>query len=257
LRAHTHYQEGGTNSGRGYIGTILADFDGTACAVDVANAICEAFAADGWKALDQAVADGRLTLRAAIDAQTSMLRGSRDEMLAFVMERFAVDPTFVELSGWAHDTGLDLAIVSDGFGFYIAPMLAAAGLDRLPILANRLTGTCGALRLEHPFGHPECVGCGTCKMRAVLEARSHRGAVAFVGEGESDRFGARFADVVFAKDRLADLCDEAGIDYVPWRDFDQVRDIVAAGRPLAAPSSAAGVPAACPGWTVADHEGVA
>jgi HAD superfamily phosphoserine phosphatase-like hydrolase len=257
LRADTHHQECGTSAESGHIGTILADFDGTACAVDVASAVCEAFAADGWQALDEAVARGELTLRAAIDAQASMLRGTREEMLAFVLDRFAVDPTFVDLSAWTRDTRLDLAIVSDGFGFYIAPMLAAAGLDRVPVLANRLTGTPGALRLEHPFAHPECIGCGTCKMRAVLEARSRRGGVAFVGEGESDRFGALFADLVFAKDRLADLCDAAGIDYSQWRDFHQVRDAVAARDLAVTPPRVADVPVRCPGWTVADHEGVA
>jgi HAD superfamily phosphoserine phosphatase-like hydrolase len=257
LRADSHSREQGTSATSGHIGTILADFDGTACAVDVASAVCERYAADGWQALDEAVARGELTLRAAIGAQAAMLGGTPDELLAFVLARFAVDPTFVDLSSWAQDAGLDLAIVSDGFGFYIAPMLAAAGIGDVPVLANRLAGSAGALRLEHPFAHPECTGCGTCKMRAVLEARSRRAGVAFVGEGESDRFGALFADLVFAKDRLADLCDAAGIHYSQWRDFHQVRDTVAAQGETAAAPVQVNVPARCPGWTVADHEGVA
>ncbi len=183
-----------------------------------------------------------------------MLRGTPNEMLAFVLDRFAIDPTFVDLSAWAQDAGLDLAVVSDGFGFYIAPMLAAAGLSHVPVLGNSLSGPRGELRLEHPFAHPECIGCGTCKMRAVLDARLRRGGVAFVGEGQSDRFGALFADLVFAKDRLADLCEAAGIDYSQWRDFHQVRDAVATRDPAVTPPLVAGLPARCPGWTIADHE---
>lgn len=183
-----------------------------------------------------------------------MLRGTPAEMLAFVLDRFAIDPTFVDLSVWSQDAGLGLAVVSDGFGFYIAPMLAAAGLGHLPVLANHLTGPRGDLRLEHPFMHPDCIGCGTCKMRAVLDARLRRGGVAFVGEGQSDRFGALFADLVFAKDRLAVLCETAGIDYSQWRDFHQVRAAVTA-RNLAVTPLVADVPARCPGWTVADHKG--
>ena len=41
-------------------------------------------------------------------------------------------------------------------------------------------------------------------MNAVLGARS-RGSVAFVGEGSSDRYGALYADLAFAKDRLVDM----------------------------------------------------
>ncbi len=236
---------------RKWLGSILADFDGTACAVDVANALCEGFAADGWQALDDAVRRGDLTLRAAIDGQAAMLQASREEMLRFALERFAVDPTFVRLVSWAEAQDVKVTVVSDGFGFYIEAMLAAAGLSRVPVLANRLVEEHGALRLEHPFEHPLCVACGTCKMRAVHRARATEGAVAFVGEGESDRFGALFADAVFAKDRLATLCDGNSVPYFPWADFDDIRVTLTALQESPAAVLGRAHPARCPGWTPA------
>ena len=43
-----------------------------------------------------------------------------------------------------------------------------------------------------------------------------------VGDGASDRKAALLADVLFAKDDLAEWCDEAGVDYRPFRSLDDV-----------------------------------
>jgi hypothetical protein len=109
-------------------------------------------------------------------------------------------------------------LVSDGFGFYIAPLLQAAGLDGVGVVTNTWSPNAqGPIRYDN--GHPECVGCGTCKMNAVLAARAG-GPVAFVGEGRSDRFAALYADVVFAKDVLVEVARDDGVPFLPWEDFD-------------------------------------
>jgi 2-hydroxy-3-keto-5-methylthiopentenyl-1-phosphate phosphatase len=227
------------------VGCILVDFDGTACAVDVTGELCERFAAKGWEALDQAVRRGELTLREAIATQTTMLRADRVEMLRFVLAEFALDPTFVRLARCAQAACLTVSIVSDGFGFYIQPMLTAAGLAGVPVRANHVSETDTGLRLQHPWKHAECVGCGTCKMRAVLESRSNTGPVAFVGDGESDRHAAVYADVVFAKRRLAELCGLLGIPFLPWHDFGDVYRALHGATLLNNRSS----PTRCLGWT--------
>ncbi len=47
-------------------------------------------------------------------------------------------------------------------------------------------------------------------------------AVAFVGDGESDRYAAGYADVVFAKDGLVAICREGGFAHRLWSTFDDV-----------------------------------
>jgi hypothetical protein len=133
-------------------------------------------------------------------------------------------------------------VVSDGFGLHVRPLLAAAGLGHLPVTTN--TWDRGALT----FGaaHPVCIGCGTCKKQAVERARDADGTVAFVGDGVSDRFGARYADVTFAKDGLAEHCRRESIPFLPYRDFDDVRQAL---TQLDAPLGPIdGEP--CPGWRV-------
>lgn len=229
------------------VASVVVDFDGTASSHDVAEHLLERFATGDWRRLDEAWERGELGSRQTVAAQSAMLEADRDTLLAHAVAHCGMDPTFAPFVTWAHERGIEVALASDGFGFYIEPLLAAAGVPPIPVLTNALSwderdrpGDLG-----FPARHAECIGCGTCKMQAVLDRRS-RGPVAFVGEGASDRYGALYADVTFAKLALVELCERDGVAFVPWTDFDDVRRWLEGGSPLPGPVSSA----ACPGWTV-------
>jgi 2-hydroxy-3-keto-5-methylthiopentenyl-1-phosphate phosphatase len=106
----------------------------------------------------------------------------------------------------------------------------------VPVATSRLDFDATPFRLEFPYGHPACFVCGTCKRERV---RAHRAAgrfVAFVGDGESDRYAAWHADLVFAKHRLAELCRAEGWPYRAWQRFADV------GREIAASLTRGEVP---------------
>jgi 2,3-diketo-5-methylthio-1-phosphopentane phosphatase len=226
---------------------LVVDFDGTACLQDVSEELLVSFGDPGWPAYDDAVDRGEMGLREAARHQSAMLSGSREEMLAYALEHAELDPTFAPFVAWADAQGMPVQLVSDGFAFYIRPILQAAGLGHVEVVTNELAFADGRPVLSHPNGHPACVGCGTCKMLAVQRFQASHGPVAFVGEGQSDRYGALYADVVFAKLGLVEICERDGVPYLPWETFD---DVVAALEGLATlPGPVA--PVACPGWTPA------
>lgn len=178
-----------------------------------------------------------------------MLTGTREEMLAFVLEHCPMDPTFVPFVGWLRDRAVPLTVVSDGSAFHIEPMLAAAGLADIPVITNEFGFGRDErfAKLAFPNAHPECIGCGTCKMLAVTNAQAATGMpVAFIGDGVSDRFAALYADVVFAKRELPAYCESAGVPYRPWTNFDDVRSWLESGE--VPPGALA--PIVCPGWTL-------
>jgi 2-hydroxy-3-keto-5-methylthiopentenyl-1-phosphate phosphatase len=163
-----------------------------------------------------------------------------------------LEPTFGPFVAWARSRGLTLAVASDGLGFYIEPMLRAAGIDGLRVHTNRFDGDRGAgeVVFGFPEAHPVCVGCGTCKMNVVLGYRRSVGATGFVGEGYSDRYGALYADVTFAKHHLATICTDDGIAYLPWANYDDVRSgLEALDRDGGVGLPGAPNPPTCPGWT--------
>ena len=223
---------------------ILVDFDGTASLDDVSEVLLQEFGDPGWPLYDELVDRGEMGLREAGRHQSGMLGGTKDEMLAFALDRCSLDPTFAPFVAWAAENALAVTVVSDGFGFYIRPMLEAAGLGRLEVLTNELVVDGERPRLFHPHGHPVCRGCGTCKMLAAVGARERLGPVAFVGEGQSDRYGALYSDIVFAKKDLVRICQADRVPFLPWETFDDVRRALEETDRLPGPVA----PQWCPGW---------
>jgi 2,3-diketo-5-methylthio-1-phosphopentane phosphatase len=227
---------------------ILCDFDGTIVEQDVSEELLASHGSPEWMAIDEEFTRGEIGSRECAERQIALLRGTPDELVAETLERYQVDPTFAPFVAWCREQAIVVSVVSDGFGFYVDAMLRAAGVDDVPVLTNRTVFGAGPPRLEFPFAHPECVGCGTCKRNAVLDARGEHGPpVAFVGEGHTDRYGALYADIVFAKKHLPALCDEMGIAYVRWETFDDIGMALEVGvEALTRPA-----PERCPGWTTA------
>jgi 2-hydroxy-3-keto-5-methylthiopentenyl-1-phosphate phosphatase len=227
------------------VSSVLIDFDGTATIVDVTEQLLIAFGDPAWPTFDDAVDRGEIGLREAIQAQNAMLRADRYTLMAYALQHGSLDPTFEPFVRWLDANGVAVAIVSDGFAFYIEPILRAAGLGHLTVITNEQRwrdGRADGLRFVN--AHPICVGCGTCKMQAVQRYRE-RGPVAFIGEGQTDRYGALYADVTFAKLALIDICTADGIPFVPWGDFDDVRRALETAATLPGPVA----PVQCPGWT--------
>ena len=91
---------------------------------------------------------------------------------------------------------------------------------------------------------PNASGCGTCKMLTATRLRERHGPVAFVGEGQSDRYGALYSDLVFAKDELVAICEQDGVPYLRWETFDDVREALEGADTLPGPVGGE----RCPGW---------
>ena len=226
------------------VASVLVDFDGTAALHDVAAHLLDRFGQPGWPDYDGAWIRGEIDGRSVLQPQAAMLRAPLDELVAYAVSHCPLDPSFGPFVAWCRRRDVPLTLVSDGFGFYIPPLLEANRITGVGVITNGWEpGETPSLRFDH--GHPDCIGCGTCKKLAVERARA-AGPVAFVGEGLSDRFGARYADVTFAKDgeSLIRRCETEGIPFVPWRSFDDVRSWLEG--PAASPGPLGGEP--CPGW---------
>jgi len=200
---------------------VLCDFDGTVVTADVQHVILNHYAGDAWLPINEAWRRGEVSTEERARQQWALVH-TTERQLADLVTRLPLDPTFQPFVAFCRERGYGLSIVSDGFDFYIARILAAHGLSAVPFTANHLAFQNDRIELTFVNPNPACCRLGNCKRRAVERLRSPDGRVVYVGDGLSDACGADAADLVFAKGLLADYCQEHGIPFRPFHDFADI-----------------------------------
>ena len=197
---------------------ILVDYDGTIAQTDVTDEILRKFTGERYAADDAAYNAGLVGSRTLFTSQVTMLPGVPDEVLTLA-EGEPHHATFAPFVARAQQLGVPVEVVSDGFGFYIEPALARMGVPKIPVITARTVFDGKRARMEFPFGHPDCLVCGTCKRQRVTAHRAAGRTVALVGDGVSDVYAAAIADLIFAKGALVDLCRQNRWAFTRWDDF--------------------------------------
>lgn len=209
---------------------FLCDFDGTIAPSDIGAAFARRFspggAAEAPGLLDR-WRRGEMGHRELTVAQCALLAVTREEAMAFTRD-FTIDPHFAPFAREAHARGEAVAVVSEGFDFYVRDQLERAGLGDLPWSANTLHFVEGRIVPEFPDPAEGCGRCGNCKGRHVRAWRARGYETVLVGDGFSDRCGAREADQVLARRDLLAWCRQEGIAAIPFENFADVMEHVLA-----------------------------
>ncbi len=201
---------------------ILVDFDGTIALTDVGDVLLAEHTPAVWEAEAAAYDAGLAGSRRLMIDEVARMPADPAALLATAAAQ-PTDPTFPAFVARARAAGIPVEVVSDGFGFFIEPALARLGLADVPIVTARMRfDRTSAPRIEFPNGHLRCFVCGTCKRARVLAHQAAGRTVVFIGDGESDRYAAGYADIVFAKRALVRLCLEHGWPFERWTEFAEI-----------------------------------
>jgi HAD superfamily phosphoserine phosphatase-like hydrolase len=206
---------------------FLCDFDGTVSPTDIGAAFACAFSPAGAAEQEELLrpwVDGEIGHRELTEAQCRLISATAEEALAF-SRGFRLDPHFAPFVREVRARGDRVMVVSEGFDFYVADQLARAGVRDLPFATNRLRFEAGRVTPEFPWGAEGCGRCGNCKGQHVRGWRDRGYVAVLVGDGLSDRCGAREADRVLARGGLLEWCRLEGIPAEPFRDFADVAAI--------------------------------
>lgn len=199
---------------------FVCDFDGTVAPADIGAELVRTYGrgdpADVIRALEQ-WRRGEIGHRELTRVECRALQVTAAEAAAFA-RGFSLDPEFAAFAHAARAQGHHVEIASEGFDFYIGDLLHREGLDGVPFTANRLRFEAGRAIPEFPHDDG-CGACGNCKGARVGAARQRGAPVVFVGDGLSDRCGARAADRVVARGVLLDWCRESAVAAEPFTSF--------------------------------------
>ncbi|MEO5965930.1 MAG: haloacid dehalogenase-like hydrolase [Candidatus Limnocylindrales bacterium] len=200
---------------------LLVDYDGTIANVDVSDLLMAEFVTADWETHVAAYDAGLVGSRRLMAWEVGLITTDPAELSATAAAQ-PHDPGFVAFAEAARAAGIPVEVVSDGFGFFIEPALASLGVPWIPVVtADTRPGAVGTT-IDFPNGDPACFVCGTCKRNRVLAHQAAGRRVVFIGDGESDRFAAGYADLVFAKRSLLTFCVERGLPFRRWTEFAEI-----------------------------------
>lgn len=205
---------------------VFCDYDGTFAVQDVGASIARRYAAERRSALWPRLERGELD---AWSYNMELLDGlalPEAELEAFLRE-IDLDPGAGALLDWCERNDVPFRVLSDGFDRNLDRLQQLHGV-RFGYDSNHLRYEGGRWRIAPGSPNSAC-GCGTgvCKRASIDAFRVHYtdAVVVHVGNGRiSDRCAAEAADLVFAKDSLADELRTRGIDFEP---FETLHDVVA------------------------------
>ena len=118
---------------------------------------------------------------------------------------------------------IELYVVSDGFDFFINRTLKKYGIKSfVKVFSNKLNYSKGKLIPVFPLFNQYCKkDSGLCKCEIIKKLKKDR-RVLYIGDGTSDICAANLADILFAKDSLAEHCDQNGINYLKFKTFKDI-----------------------------------
>jgi 2-hydroxy-3-keto-5-methylthiopentenyl-1-phosphate phosphatase len=213
---------------------LCLDFDDTIVLDNMARAVFERFASEGWRGAEAQYHQGEMSVEQFNAAALDLIPAEtpREELEAFAVEHARVRHGLPELVDWAHWNDWQVVVVSNGFDFYVDPMLDALGLDRV-------ARHCGRTRAEYRWRvrYDSPRGIEVIDRFKLAYAAAFRAAgdfVAYIGDGASDVEAARLAPVVFARSTLLERLEGEHPRVYAFETFDDVRDVLereAAGWP--------------------------
>jgi 2-hydroxy-3-keto-5-methylthiopentenyl-1-phosphate phosphatase len=202
---------------------ILCDFDGTISTRDMGYALLNQFSSGDWETIDREFCEGKIGSKEAYSRIAKIIKGNKGALLDFIRKHSSIDPYFIVFYQYCQEAGIDLKIVSDGLDFYIKTILDIHHLSEIPFYANHTHfGGAHGMGLSFPYWNEECGFCGTCKKGLVQLHRKEYDSILFIGNGLSDRCGAREADFVFAKGSLYPYCIEQDITCHFFLNFQDI-----------------------------------
>ncbi|KES10708.1 MULTISPECIES: MtnX-like HAD-IB family phosphatase [Snodgrassella] len=206
--------------------TVLCDFDGTISEKDVTDTLLNHFGNAKCALLERQWQEGIIGSQECMRQQIANMQASQPE-LDRVLAQIRIDPAFSEFIGFAQSRNLNVHIVSDGLDYAIQSILKRYNLDFLPIFANRLLhNQQRSWKLDFPYANDHCLkASGNCKCQHRRKLTGFQ-KIFYVGDGTSDFCVADKVDMVFAKDKLIDFCQQQRIAYYPIKNFGDVTDIL-------------------------------
>ena len=205
---------------------IVSDFDGTITEKDGLYTFIKEYARAGWENIEQDWADGKISSKECLIEEFKLVPDLSEELVASFIRTIGIDESFKDFYNRLSENNIDFCIVSDGIDYFINKILKQHGIDDAKIISNHGVFRGEFFEITCPNDYSGCKNnAGTCKCKIISDLKKDYEKVIYIGDGTSDFCVADKADVLYAKSKLLNYCEDRGIKCVPYNSFRDIEVI--------------------------------
>jgi 2,3-diketo-5-methylthio-1-phosphopentane phosphatase len=201
--------------------SLFIDFDFTITTDDVGNRLYTYFSDGLNEALVKRWLEREISSYTCLTEEARLCHGAPADFISYV-DKFEIDPGFGKIIDLCRECEIPLRVLSDGLDFYIRHILAKYGYGDVPFDSNQAEFADNGLKINLPYWTEKCAECGNCKGERIKTLKREHDTVIYIGDGLSDLCGCGQADLIFAKDDLADFLRKDSIDFIEYTDLAEV-----------------------------------
>jgi 2-hydroxy-3-keto-5-methylthiopentenyl-1-phosphate phosphatase len=200
---------------------IYCDFDGTITEKDNIIAIMREFAPPEWEELKDDILEQKISIQEGVGKLFSLLPSSiKEEIIQFTLSHAKIRQGFKELLQFTSNADIPFYVVSGGIDFFVRPILAPYG-PFTDIYCNEADFSKEQIEIVWPNAcDAQCQnGCGCCKPSVMRKIVQPDDFTIVIGDSVTDLEAAKQANFVFAREYLAEKCEELAIKYYRYETF--------------------------------------
>jgi 2-hydroxy-3-keto-5-methylthiopentenyl-1-phosphate phosphatase len=215
---------------------IFCDFDGTVTKNDVWVSAFGKFIKDKKKfeIVCEEFTSNVITARECNLRELDLMEDFTFETLDEYLKEEKLDDFFKDFLVYCNENNYEITLLSEGLDYYIDYILKREKLN-LKFYSNKLLikNTIEKngkkflkLTCDFPFSDENCFYCGMSKRNIIINNTNdlENEISVFIGDGISDFCASNYADIVFAKKRLASYCWKNNITYFDFKNFKDVME---------------------------------
>jgi 2-hydroxy-3-keto-5-methylthiopentenyl-1-phosphate phosphatase len=203
---------------------IFTDFDGTITKIDSLNMVLDEFAISEWRPIEDRVTAHQLSEKEALQAEFDLVKAPLEKVIDFLIKNVKIDSTFKPFAQWCKSQKIDLIVLSGGFEEFIDAIFNKFGINSLEVHSNSLSvynNTWQVVQSELPKINNLC---NHCKTHHLIESQRNGYKVVYIGDGNTDRCPAENADIIFAKDTLAEYLKNKNKEFFEYQNFNEIQN---------------------------------
>lgn len=208
-----------------YSKVVFCDFDGTITTQDTFVSLLEKFAPETVAQVLPAIFRREITLKESVTSTLGAISVEHYPAMIEFMAQQPVRPGLKKFIKFLNDRDVPFVVISGGLTEMVKVVL-----EHQNLMAGVKDIYAGEVALTGEFLQPYSRIASDTEFVAKATAMERYPALEKIAIGDSvtDINMSLAADLVFARDRLMQYLDGENKSYVPWQDFDEIRDYLAA-----------------------------